>query len=198
MGRFSIYVVPFAALSLLWELRRRGLVPGPAVALPARGRLPTAVVAAVLAAAGLWTTGQLGAGLLGATGPISREGEWAAFGRAVPAGARVAAEWGSTHLYMFWAPQASYLNVLDPVFMARPFPQAYEALRALFEGREPDIPFTLEAELGSGHLALSRFSEPDLLRRLAFDPRLELRYEGWTLLYEAVPGKNGDFVSTGR
>lgn len=195
--RFSIYFVPLATLALVFELRRRGRELTGAVALPGRGRVPLALALAVVSVLGLSRTGVLLAGLAraGAGAPVEREAEWAAFGRAVPPGARVAAEWGSTHLYMFWAPQAAYLNVLDPVFMALPYPRAYAAARAVFEGREPDVPLALEAELGSRFLALSSFHpHGDLLRRLAGDPRLVARYRGYTLLYEAVSGRNEDFV----
>lgn len=195
--RFSIYFVPLATLSLVCELRRRGRAVSGAVALPGRGRVPLAAALAVVSVLGLSRTGVLLANLAqaGADASIGREDEWAAFGRAVPPGARVAAEWGSTHLYMFWAPQAAYLNVLDPVFMALPYPRAYAAARAVFEGREPDVPLALEAELDSAFLALSSFHpHGDLLRRLADDPRLVARYRGYTLLYEAVPGRNEGFV----
>jgi hypothetical protein len=195
--RFSIYFVPLATLALAFELRRRGRRVEGSVALPGRGRLPLAVALALISVLGLSRTGALLVNLAraGADASVGREAEWAAFGRAVPPGARVAAEWGSTHLYMFWAPQAAYLNVLDPVFMALPFPRAYAASRALFEGREPDVPLALEAELASSFLALSSFHpHGDLLRRLAEDPRLAARYRGYTLLYEAVAGENEDFV----
>lgn len=199
MGRFSIYFVPLATLSLVWELRRRGLVIGPRVAIPGAGRaspaLPTALLLGLVALWGLGRTGALLADLLEDSGSVSREAEWATFGRAVPPGARVAAEWGSTHLYMFWAPQGTYLNVLDPIFMALPHPDAYAALRRVFEGREPDVPFAVASQLESDHLALSRFHpHPRLLDRLAGDSRLVARHEGYTLLYGLEAGKNDDFV----
>lgn len=195
--RFSVYFVPFATLSLLFELRRRGLRLAGSVALPGRGRLPLALALVLAAAVGLSQTAPLLFHLAhaGGSAPVAREAEWAAFGRAVPPGARVAAEWGSAHLYMFWAPQATYLNVLDPVFMALPHPRAYAAARAVFEGREPDVPFALTAELDSDFLALSSFHpHPEALRRLAGDPRMTLRYQGYTSLYQAVPGGTADFL----
>lgn len=195
MGRFSLYFIPFAALSVVWEMRRRGLVISPWVALPTRGRLPLAAVLLVLALGAGVRAGQLAQGLASSPGPVTREQEWAAFGSAVPPQARVAAEWGLTHVYMFWGPQGTYLNVLDPIFMAVPFPAAHRAERAVFEGREPDVALTLEQQLNSNFIAFSRFHPaPELLARLANDPRFENRYEGYSLLYEAIPERNQSFL----
>ncbi len=195
MLRFSIYFVPFATLAVLHEIRRRGGAPGRWMALPWRGRIPTALALVLALILGVPRTAGLLQGLAGSRGPVTREDEWQAFGRSLPPGAQVAAEWGSTHLYMFWAPQAVFLNVLDPVFMNVRYPQAYRALRDLMEAREPDVPMTLRKELASDYLALSRFHPSQgLLLRLVDDPRLRLRYRGYTLLYEVVAGANHDFV----
>ena len=59
----------------------------------------------------------------------------------LPAGARVAAPWRATPLYLFWAPQASYINVLDPMFLAAVDPEAHSVQEAIFDGSEPDVPF---------------------------------------------------------
>lgn len=123
MLRFSLYAIPFATLAVLFELRRRGVRPGRRLALPWRGSLPLFLVLAIILSAGALRTARLLDGLAGRELAISREEEWAAFGQALAPGARVAADWGATHLYMFWAPQATYLNVLDPIFMAVPFPR---------------------------------------------------------------------------
>jgi len=195
MLRFSTYAVPFATLALLYHLRRRDAEIRPTLPLPWRGKVPTALAVAAALALGVPRAGALLGDLAGARGAVPREAEWHAFGRQVPAGARVAADWGTTHVYMFWAPQAIYLNVLDPVFMAVPYPDAHRTLRAVLESRHPDVPHALAAELRSDHLALSRFHQPqDLLLRLAGDPRTRLRYRGYTLLYELVPGLNRRFL----
>ena len=39
-------------------------------------------------------------------------------GAGMPPGARVASPWIETGFYVLWAPQAVYLNVLDPLFLA--------------------------------------------------------------------------------
>ncbi len=195
MQRFSIYFLPFATLAVLYESRRRGTTPGPSTALPFRGRVPTALAMAMVLGLGLPRSGDFLSHLAKTRDNLTREQEWAAFGRALPAGARVAAEWGSTHLYMFWAPQATFLNVLDPVFMAVRYPRAYKMLRAVFEGREPDIPLALRTELASDYIALSSFHQPSRLRhRLAADPRLRQIHKAYTLLYQVVPGANAAFV----
>ncbi len=195
MQRFSIYFLPFATLALLFELRRRGSIPGPSTSLPWRGRVPTALAMAVVLGLGIPRSVDLLSHLAKSQYDLTREQEWAAFGRALPAGARVAAEWGSTHLYMFWAPQATFLNVLDPVFMAVRYPRAYKAQRAVFEGHEPDVPLTIRTELGSDYIALSRFHQPSRLRRrLAADQRLRQVHKAYTLLYEIIPEANEAFV----
>ncbi|MEE8524771.1 MAG: hypothetical protein V3T72_12625 [Thermoanaerobaculia bacterium] len=198
MLRFSVYFIPFATLAVLFEIRRRGGVLTAATALPwSGGRRELHLALFVVAALVLGVPRSIGLlhDLSQEGGPISREAEWRAFGHSLPPGARVAAEWGSTHIYMFWAPQATFLNVLDPVFMNVRHPRAYRALRAIFEDREPDVPRALKAELGCDFLALSRFHQPPgLLRRLDGDPRLRSRYRGYTLLYELVPGANQAFI----
>ncbi len=195
MQRFSIYFLPFVILALLFELRRRGAVPGPWPALPWRGRAPAALLMLLALGLGAPRAADFLGNLAKSRDDLTREEEWAAFGRALPPDARVAAEWGSTHLYMFWAPQATFLNVLDPVFMAVRYPRAYAVLREVFEGREPDVPHALVSELASDYIALSRYHRPARLpQRLAADPRLRQVHGAYTLLYEVVPGANERFV----
>ena len=114
--------------------------------------------------------------------------EWAAFGRAVPEGALVAADWGSAELYAFWAPQGRYLDVLDPIFMALPYPRRYRAMRWLFAGIEPDVPATVHDELASDYLAFDRtLAPPSLVARAAHDPRLVPVYDGFERLLRVRP-----------
>lgn len=195
MQRFSTYAVPFLTLALAAEIYRRGWRLGDRIRLPWRGSLP--LVAGLLLAMlpGLGRTAWQLYGMAQDPGPIAREAEWADFGRAVPAGAKVAAEWGTTHIYMYFAPQASYLNVLDPVFMALPYPEAYQTQRALFDGRESDGALAVKADLDSDYLAFSRFHRaPRLIERLADDPRFAPVYQGYNLLYRLEPNKNQAFL----
>lgn len=195
MLRFSTYAVPFLTLALAAEIARRGGSIGGRVRLPWRGGLPLALVLALALLPGLGRSlGQLH-GMAQEPGPLGREAEWAAFGRALPAGAKVAAEWGTTHVYMYFAPQASFLNALDPVFMALPYPAAYQAQRALFDGRESDGALAVKAELDSDYLAFSRFHRaPQLLERLAGDPRFVPVYQGYNLLYRLAPDAGQSFL----
>lgn len=194
MWRFGLYFFPLAGLAALAALGPGGLA---ARLLPLRGpRLP---VGAALGLCGLVALpGAIGMGRFyldrSAPGP-SREAEWRAFGDAVPAAARVAAPWGQAQAYFFFAPQASYLNFLDPVLMAFPHPREAALERALFRGDEPDLALAVGAGLDSDHLAFSRFAAPARLRaRAAGDPRLVEVYAGYNLLYRVEPPPAGMFL----
>ena len=127
---------------------------------------------------------------------VTSEGELEQFGRAVPEGARIAAEWGDTQLYAFWAPQGRYLNMYDPLFMAARNPDAYEALRAIFEGRAPDIPPVVKGILQSDFLAVQTpWDNPALNRILDGDPRWRVRHRGANLLLELRKPDNGRFLT---
>ncbi len=107
----------------------------------------------------------------------------------------MAAPWGPTHRYVFWSPQARYLNVLDPVFMAIPFPAAFQLQHDMFQGQEPDVPGAVAGALDSDHLAFpANVDEYPVRRRLRDDPRVRLIYEGDDVLYALVPGANRGFV----
>ncbi len=196
MLRFSTYAIPFFSLALLFGLRARGFGIGARISLWGRGTLPLWSLLLLPLLVGGYRSQEFLSGLSQSSGTeLEREEDWTAFGRALPPGARVAAEWGATHNYFFFAPHGRYLNVLDPVFMALPFAAEHASLRAVMEGREADIPLALRQRLDSDFLALSRFHRhPALLRQLEADPRFRLRYGGYTLLYELVAEGNQDFV----
>jgi hypothetical protein len=195
MARFSTYALPFAALATLAVLRARGLEVGPICRLPLGLRLPTALALALALLPGLWAGASLLRGMSAARGAVEREAEWAQLGQALPPGAKVAAEWGLAQIYLYFAPQASFLNVLDPVFMAVPYPKAYGAQRLLFAGQEPDTALTVARELDSEFLAFSAFHPTPLLAaRLDGDPRWVKRHHGYSLLYQLQGGRNGDFL----
>ncbi len=200
MGRFVLYSLPFVTLAVLAELRRRGLSPGAWMHLPGgrfrRARVPLAAILILCAAASLPRVWRLVSRLPGPAdaAPRARETAWRDLGRAMPDGARVAAPWGSTEAYVLFAPQARYLNVLDPVFMAVPFPRIYTLQRAVFEGHEPDVPLVVTTSLESEYLAQSNALGSRLLaRRLAHDPRVEEVFDERDLLVRFVPGRNGRF-----
>ncbi|MGZ8868127.1 MAG: hypothetical protein ACXW2P_07260, partial [Thermoanaerobaculia bacterium] len=173
MGRMAAYVYPLLTLVvviIVWQ----------------RVRVRTAaIVFAAGAALALPLTFDRGVRdvMLHLSNAVS-ELDWFSFGRAVPAGAKVAATWSNAEAYVFWAPQGRYLNALDPLFMARPYPREYEAQRRLFDGLDPDVPLTLRRDLGSDYLALDWTMAPPLLvERLRGDPRLEVVYGGYNALF---------------
>jgi hypothetical protein len=116
------------------------------------------------------------------------EADWEAFGKQVPRDAKVAATWGDAEIYALWAPQGRYLNVLDPIFMARPYPRQYAIQRAIFDGSHPDIAGAAKRDLDSDFVALDWTNAPPILiERIKSDPRLRVRYGGYNVLLEIVP-----------
>jgi hypothetical protein len=120
-------------------------------------------------------------------GRAAPERGWEQFGRSIPSGAKVATEWVTGEHWAFWAPQGRYLNVLDPIFMALPYPRQYRALRAIYSGAEPDVPREVTTTLDSDYIALDTTAVPPiLLERLARDPRAVLVRGGVNVLYRIV------------
>jgi hypothetical protein len=188
LPRYALWAVPFTTLATLHALGGRGARP------PA---WRTAVGAAALLAAAVLATAQLGrlAAMLHASG-VHQPGRVAAeraFARHVPAGARVAATWAEAEVYVYWAPQARYLNLLDPVFMAAPYPAEYRRSLRLFAGEEPDLPLALFA-LDSDHLALRRVRGRPILAQLEDDPRIAPVHVGMDALYRLRRGANAGFL----
>jgi len=195
--RFAVYAVPFVTLALLFRLRMRGLTIGRWTRLPGRGRVPLVLGLGLCLLTAPHAAGRVVDALdRGAVLVPNRMPELAEFSRAVPAGARVAAPWGETALYIYAAPQASYLNVLEPAFMAVADPRAYRAQRALFEGADPDPPLTAGTVLDSEYIAFSPINRGRgaIQERLAEDPRLQRLFGGYNYLYRVVPGANTAFV----
>lgn len=197
MSRFSIYFLPMAALTLLATIAARGERIGSRIPLAAGRSLPLFAALAAIVVASLPLLAREIASYRDKTAPgpnRERIADREAFGRAVPAGAKVAAPWGASSLYMLYAPQGRYLNVLDPVLMAAHDPRSYQVQRAIFEGLEPDLPLALVRDLDSDYLALpAAGAAPTLLARLAADPRMAERYRGFHVLYEVRPGTNSTF-----
>lgn len=180
MLRFSIYFYAFGTLALLHAVR----------SLPSRerpvGRARLVASVALLAALlSVQAPARMLWGMATATGgELSREEDWAAAGRALPSGARVAADWGLTPNLLYFAPQAQFLNVLNAVFMAVPYPDEYRAWRKVLAGEAEDVVATLRDELDSDFLVVSRFfTAPRLLEQLRADPRVRPIYSGYTLVF---------------
>jgi hypothetical protein len=195
MGRFVTYFVPLATLALLRWMRAAGEAPGPAVRLPWRGEIP-AVVALWLCLLSVVPTAYQGYGRMERSSRAFRpeaRADWEAFGRAMPDGAKVMAPWGATHHFVFWAPQAFYLNVLDPVFMVAKDPDAHRLSKEVFEGREPDVPLVARMRFDSEFYA-DDGQYPFARKRVERDPRAEILHDGSTYLYRFVEGRNRDFI----
>lgn len=181
MARMALYAFPLIAIAALFSVVPR--------------KLPLILVVTLVLALPLAANPMLLRILRGA---IS-EADWQAFGRAVPAGTKVAARWGDAEVYVFSAPQGRYLNVLDPVFMAVPYPRQYAAQRALFDGSDPDPAFTAKAVLDSDYLAFDWTDVPRaLIARVKSDPRFRVPYGGYNVLLQIVPSQRFVTDANGR
>lgn len=189
MSRFSLYFWPFATLTILLGLKLAGREIGGSLRLGSR-RWPLAgglALALLVSAPEAWR--QLGnyrqRTSLGPNEARLRDREVMA--AALPAGAKVAADWGPTATYLLWAPQALYLNALDPNFMAVPFPAEHAALRLILGGEDVDVPGRTVARLDSDYLAFPLVGHEPLVARLGGDPRAVLLHRGSQMLYQFRP-----------
>ena len=204
MGRFATLAIPFATLGFAFELRARGLVVSERVrlggtrALPSRGVL--VAIALLALASGLGTA--YANWRLASALDRDQSVELRALAAQLPPGARVAANWDDAEQYAFFAPQARYLNLLDPVFMAVAEPARHGAWMRVLRGEEPDPAHVLARELDSEYLAFNAASHTELQGRLAFDPRFEQLHRGGQLLYrlrrEPVDALLRDFLPAGK
>jgi hypothetical protein len=191
MDRMSVYFFPFATMWLVAEMQRRGMALSSVLELHRAVRLPTILLIALFAAASLPKMTFI-VETLRTRG--SSEADFAAAAEAIPPGAKVAAEWGPTEHYVFWQPRGRYLNVLDPIFMARSHPGAYELQRRVFTGAEPDVPLAVAVGLDSDYLAYERVGMGSLERRLRGDPRAQLLYGGENAVVAFQPLEHDPFV----
>jgi hypothetical protein len=201
MSRFSLYALVFATLWVLDSIRAHGLKIGGRTRLPwSRAQVPLALAAAICIAVSApeavrqWKNYDLRT----VAGPDQiRVRDREAFSQALPEGALVAAPWQQTSIYMLWAPQARYLNVLDPVFLAARDPTRHQMQANVFSGEEPDVPLAVAVGLDSQFLAYSPYAGLDLLTaRLENDPRVAIRHRlhGFNLLWTILPDRNDAFV----
>ena len=197
MSRFSLYFLPLSALTLLAAMAARGQQVGSRVYWFRQRSVPLAAALGVVLLISLPSLARESASYRHKTAPgpnNERISDREAFGRAVPPAAKVAAPWGSTSLYLLYAPQGRYLNVLDPVLMAAGDPESYTAQKGIFDGTTPDIPLALRRELDSDYLAFAKAgAAPRLLSRLDRDPRLVERYRRFQVLYQVQLDANRDF-----
>ena len=186
MNKMSIYVYPLAIVTLVrWHAARDRRITWWAA--------PALVVSVALASPALANPTLLG--LLGLRGNVATEPDLEAFGKAMPAGARVAATWSDAEMYIFWAPQGRYLNIYDSTFMYIPYPRLWEAQAALFAGNDPDIVSTMRGPLQSDYLAFDATGMPQaFIDRVRNDPRLRVVYGGYNVLLGYNPAGENAFV----
>jgi hypothetical protein len=197
MSRFSVYFFPFATLWVLFELRRRGRLPGRWVELAPGRRIPAALALILFALVSLRGAARELATFASRTNPGPGEirlKDRQALASALPSGAKVASPWRTTPVYMFSAPWARFLNVLDPVFMAVPNPRLYRLQSDLFDGSEPD-PALAAASLDSDFIVIPLGDETRrLAERLAGDPRIQAVYRGFNGVFRVQPTAGAGFV----
>jgi hypothetical protein len=174
-ARMSTYFFPVAMLVVLSmvPVRRAGIVAA-AIAIGALLSLPgsRAVIDRLLLEPGPRHPWAMDAG---------------AMARTIPPGARVAAHWGMAEFYVWYAPQAEYLNLLDPVFMYAAHPREYAIQRALFDGKVDDVPAALAA-LQSDYIAFDRLQNHTALAdRVWNDPRLRTVFAGYNYVGAVRP-----------
>jgi hypothetical protein len=198
MSRFSVYCFPFATLWVLFELRRRGRFPGRRVDLGGGRRLPAVAALALFVLVCLPGVARELRTFAQRTDPGPRQErllDRERLAKALPRNARVAAPWRQTPVYMYAAPWARFLNVLDPVFMAAPHPRPYAAQLALFDGSEPDPPLLAVAELDSEYIVCPMEGETgQLVKRLLGDPRIEVLHRGFNGVFRIRPAQGAQFV----
>ena len=191
MDRMSIYFIPLATMAVLFAMRRRGLVPGQWSRI-GRIRVPLALGLALAIAITL-PGDKLVFHTLKSRG--LSEADVAAMGMHLPEGAKVAAPWGETEEYVFWAPQARYLDLLDPIFMAAKNPKAWDVSGSVFRGAEPDTPSVVSRALRSDYIAFIRNSSTATLEsRLRADPRVETLYAGQNYLGRFRLDRSSGFI----
>jgi hypothetical protein len=196
MARFVTYFVPLATLALLRHMQAVGAAPGPSLRLPWRGRIPFAPTLAVCILLSAYSTLHFGFYRMQRSSRDFRpemRADWEAFAKAMPAGAKVLAPWSATHEFVFWAPSAAYVNVLDPVFMFARDADSYRLFMDILQGLEPDIPLAAVSRFDSDFYA-DDGQTPFARIRLRNDPRVARLHDGMTYLYRFLEGKNGAFL----
>ncbi len=109
------------------------------------------------------------------------------FQQALPDGALVAANWDDAAVFMAAAPQARYLNALDPVFMRAVDATLPATCQRLFHGHDPSPADTVQTTLRSTFVA-ARSDFRRLKKQLLDDPAFEIRYDGKShYLFELKP-----------
>jgi hypothetical protein len=189
---FAIPAFVFTAMQLLWERMSTYFFPIATLAIVlwcgTRLTRKWLIAAAVLAIAASASFNVRSAQHLAAQLPLNVEQDWEELGKRIPPGAKIAATWGATDAYVFWAPQGRYLNVLDPAMMLEKNDSAYWAHRAILDGTEPNAPHIAKTLLDSDYIVFPEWeATPLLTARIAHDPRLVRVYDGYNVLLRIQP-----------
>jgi len=191
MQRFSIYCIPFVTLALLFWINGRNAEIGRWTYLPWHGKLPFAIAFCFCLCISILSAWYVYVNLTDhSVFDTAHRRDWQALEQILPENAKVAAPWDAAELYVWAAPQARYINLLDPVFMVSQHPKEYLVERNIWNGSEPDVPLTVKNYLDSDYIAFPYRKHTQLYRRLAADPRAVLLYRGYTALFHIIPDVN--------
>ena len=195
MQRFSIYCIPFVTLYLLFQMRKQGMQVGRWTYLPYHGKLPFVLTITLVLSTSVVSCWHVFYNLKnhGVYAPSIRE-NWENLSTKLPENAKVVAPWSSAELYVWAAPQAKYLNVLDPVFMAVANPQHYKVQDKIWSHKEPDVPLAAGAFLDSDFILFPKTWHSTLYLRLRNDPRVELLQDDTDALFYIKPRRPDQFV----
>jgi hypothetical protein len=195
-ARFALYALPFGLLAAAWLLRSHGWQFAERMRGLGRHAPRTWLVLALLCCVAAPRTAAALSDVVdrgGCVWPALRS-QLERLGRTLPANAKVAATWSAAEDYMYFAPQARYLNVLDPIFMRAANPTAYDVQRRLFAAELVDVPLALRRDLDSDYIAFSAPSLPALQAQLSSDPRVTALIAGGHALYRVEAERNRAFV----
>jgi len=195
MQRFSIYCIPFVTLALFFWIKNRNSEIGLWTRLPWRGRLPFTATFGLCLCTSIISTWYVYVNLRDhSVFDTAHRKDWHALGQVIPENAKVAAPWDAAELYVWAAPQARYINLLDPVFMFVSHPEVYLVQRNIWNGTEPDVPLALKTYLDSDYIAFPYRKHLQLFRRMSADPRASLLYRGYTAVFKINPHTNQRFI----
>ncbi|MBF0490072.1 MAG: hypothetical protein HQL15_05565 [Candidatus Omnitrophica bacterium] len=195
MQRFVTYVVPLTTFAVIFTMQKRGLILGAQTRLPGQRIMPFWLSFGFCLLLGI-SVCQYTYATLNRYGVFTQhyQENWNSFSHELKKGSKVAAPILSSHTYVWAAPQADYLCELDPVFMAKLFPELFEKQLDIWSGDEPDVPLVVKAYLKSDYVAFSNdLSEVDLYERLMNDPRVKLKHDNLDSLFE-IESNNKNFV----
>lgn len=195
MQRFSIYCIPFVSFALFFWIKHKKSRIGQWTYLPWHGKIPFSIAFSLCLCCSILSAWYVYVNLSNhSVFDTAHYRDWRALGRIIPRDAKVAAPWDAAEVYVWAAPQARYINLLDPVFMVVAHPKAYEVQRNIWDGSEPDVPLALKTYLDSDYIAFPYRKHLQLFRRLSADPRASLLYRGYTAVFKINPHKNKKFI----